>query len=365
MDDAGFERRPWGRTPDGTEVELIRLFCGAMRLDVSTYGATVVSLRVPDSNGKPGEVVLGYDSLQGYLDDPCCFGCVVGRVANRISNARFVLNGTEYAVDRNHGQHHLHGGARGFHRRVWRAEVSQTGQGPRVELTRRSPDGEQGFPGTVHARVVYALTGNSLRMTLGADAEDDTVVNMTNHAYFNLEGPGRTCLEHELWVDSDRFLDVNEELIPTGGLFAVTGTPFDFSEPKSLGAQIDSGHPLMQAGSGYDHFYVLDDSARWPQYAVRVRAPESGRVMEMRTTCPGFQLYSGNHIPKGLFGRGGEVYGPRLGFCLEAQGYPDAPNRPEFPSVALAAGEGVTHETEYRFVSVGGAGDSNDHMKNR
>ncbi len=351
MTDSGFERMPWGKTPEGDNVELIKLVCSPMRLAVSTYGATMVSLCAPDAQGISDEVVLGYDSLQGYLDDPCYFGRVVGRVANRISGARFVLNGKEYRLDRNYGVHQLHGGKRGFHCRVWQAQVSTSSQGPRVVFSRRSGDGEQGFPGATDVEVTYTLTTNSVRLSFAAKAEADTVVNMTNHAYFNLDGPGKSCLGHELWIDSKYCLDVDSDLIPSGKLVSVAGTPLDFFEPRALGARIDAAHELTEIGTGYDHFYVLEESARMPGCAVRVRGGESGRVMEMRTTYPGFQLYSGNHIPKGLFGRGRDVYGPRHGFCLEAQGYPDAPNRPEFPSVVLAAGESVTQETEYRFIS--------------
>lgn len=342
-------REAWGEAR-GRPVHLYTLAGNGLEVSVATYGGVVVRLTAPDRGGNAANVTLGYDSLDEYINDSCYFGCIVGRVANRIGNGRFTLAGTEHVLDRNHGDHQLHGGAKGFHTRVWDAEAGETPDGPRLRLTRTSPDGEQGYPGTVEARVDFTLSGNGLRLDFSATTDKPTPVNMTNHSYFNLSGrPGSSCLDHRLAIPAGRILETDGALIPTGALAEVAGTPFDFRSGESVGARImEAGAPLS-AGRGYDHYFVLDHGSTRLKTAASVFDPESGRAMEVRTTHPGVQFYSGNHIPEGLPGRSGARYNPRCGFCLEAHGYADAPNHPGFPSVTLPPGETLHHTILYTF----------------
>lgn len=342
------ERKDWGAMPGHGNVELFTLSHGSMSVSITNYGATLVSLKVPGKLGAE-EVLLGYDSLNSYLHDPCYFGCVVGRVANRISNAHFELDGTVYGLDRNHGKHHLHGGSSGFNSRLWEAEEGISSEGPYLALEYLSPDGEQGFPGTLQSTVIYLLTECGLRIDFVAESDAPTVVNLTNHAYFNLAGPHGDCLDHEILLHASRCLETDAELIPSGTLLPVAGTPLDFTKPQDMGARIHERNPLLEHAGGYDHFFVADRDTSDLKLLARVREPLSGRGMEMHSTYPGFQFYTGNFISEGLAGRAGETYGPRSGFCLEAQEYPDAPNRPEFPSVVLWSGTTLKHRTEYRF----------------
>ena len=339
-------RESWGEA-GGEPVHLYTLSReNGMEASVATYGGAVVRLAVPDRSEDVVDITLGYDSLDGYLKDNCYFGCLVGRVANRIGNARFTLGGTEYALDRNHGSHHLHGGARGFNTRIWQAEAGDGPDGPCLRLSRTSPDGEQGYPGTLEAEVAYTLLDDGLRLDFSAATDRPTVVSMTNHSYFNLSGrPGATCLGHRLSIPAGRVLEAGEDLIPTGALADVAGTPFDFRGEAVIGERLAD----LPEGRGYDHYFVLDDDSRGLKRAAAARDPESGRAMEMWTTWPGVQFYSGSHIPEGLPGRDGAAYGPGCGFCLEAHGFADAPNHPGFPSVALEPGEAMRHTIMYTF----------------
>lgn len=339
-------REAWGEA-GGKSVHLYTLSReNGMGVSVATYGGVIVRLAVPDLHGRTVEVVLGYDSLAGYLDDQCFFGCMVGRVANRIGSARFFLGGRECRLDRNHGRHHLHGGARGFHARVWRAEAGETLDGPCLRLTRTSPDGEQGYPGSMEAEVTYTLLEDGLRLDFTASTDRSTVVSMTNHSYFNLTGkPGSNCLGHRLLLSAGRVLETDGDLIPTGALLDVAGTPLDFRVETAIGERMAN----LPQGRGYDHYFVLDDDSSGMKQAASVRDPESGRGMEVWTSWPGLQFYSGSHIPQGLRGKDGAIYGPGSGFCLEAHGFVDAPNHPEFPSVALEPGEIMRNTILYTF----------------
>lgn len=346
-------REKWGVMPDGTQVDLFTMTNDVgMEAGIATYGGVITRLLAPDRNGLMGDVTLGYDTLDEYLVGERYFGCIVGRVANRIRNGLFTLDGTEYALDCNNGAHHLHGGRDGFHMRVWQAEAGTGSDGPQVKLTRRSEHGEQGYPGALDAEVTYTLLDDGLRIDLSATAHDRTIVSMTSHGYFNLsDEPGADCLDHRVEIPAGRCLAVDGDLVPTGGYLELGGTPLDFRSPATIGSRIDDGHEALAIGRGYDHYYVLDAAGTGLRLATRVAEPASGRVMEVRTTCPGLQFYSGNHIPDSLPGRDGAVYGWRSGFCLEPHGYVDAPNQPEFPPITIEPGETRTDTILYTFTT--------------
>jgi aldose 1-epimerase len=292
-------------------------------------------------------VILGFDSLGGYVDNPGpFFGALIGRYGNRIGGARFALNGIEYKVDQNDGANSLHGGARGFDKAIWTAK--ELGDGG-LELTYLSKDGEEGYPGNLNATVTYHLTGaNELRIDYAATTDKTTVVNLTNHSYFNLKGDG-DILGHILTLHADRFTPVDSGLIPTGELRAVNGTPFDFRKPTAIGARIDQTDEQLKLGRGYDHNWVLNRKGRRLSLAARVEEPSTGRVLEVSTTEPGIQFYTGNFLDGTIKGKGGKVYGLRSGFCLETQHFPDSPNNPEFPSTVLKPGEKFHSTTVFKF----------------
>ncbi|WP_319581724.1 aldose epimerase family protein [uncultured Pseudodesulfovibrio sp.] len=342
--------RPFGVTPDGTPVELYTLTNAlGMEADIATYGGALVRLTVPDRNGILADVVLGYDSLDGYLDDCCFFGKLVGRVANRIGGARLVLDGEEYELDRNNGRNHLHGGAGGFHSRVWKAKTVETQAGQALVLRYESPDGEQGYPGNLAVSAIYTLTDDGLRLDFSAATDRTTAVNLTAHPYFNLSGrPGADCLRHVLTIPARRCLETDAELIPTGCLSEVAGTPLDFMDGVAIGARIRQDFVPLKNGGGYDHCYVLDSRSGLRSAASLVE-PVSGRGMEVLTTQPCIQFYSGNFIPEGLPGKDGAVYGERSGLCLEPQGFVDAPGHEAFPEVTLRPGEAYRQTILYRF----------------
>jgi aldose 1-epimerase len=336
----------WGATPDGEPVELYTLAnAGGSEVRISTYGATLVSLTVPDRTGTIGNVVAGFDSLQGYLRPSPYFGATVGRYANRIGDGRFSLNGAEYVLARNNGENHLHGGVRGFDKRVWSAKALSRQS---LELTYLSEDGEEGYPGNLSVTVVYTLTDdNELRIKYSAATDKTTVVNLTHHSYFNLAGDG-DILAHELVINADRFTPVDATLIPTGELRDVAGTPFDFRSATAIGERIEQQDEQLLLGGGYDHNYVLNRSGSGLESAATVRDPKSGRVMEVLTTEPGMQLYTGNFLD-GTLESGGRVFTRRSAFCLETQHFPDSPNKPEFPSTILEPGGEYRSTTVYRF----------------
>ena len=348
------EKKPFGKTAAGEEVDLYTLRNGNNEVSVSTWGAGITSLRVADRKGELADVVLGFDTLAPYLKEHPFFGVTVGRYANRIGNARFTLDHKEYTLAANNGKNQLHGGPEGFYRKVWKAEELDAKDGPSLKLTYVSPDGEQGFPGTLTATVTYTLTDDGgLRMDFTGTTDKLTVVNLTNHAYFNLAGQGDgEILDHDLMVRASRYTPVDDTSIPTGELRSVANTPFDFRKPTALGARIGADDAQLKIGKGYDHNFVLDGGVTGkPRLVARAHDPRSGRVLEILTTEPGLQLYTGNFLDGKITGKGGKVYAYRTGFCLETQHYPDSPNHPSFPPTTLKPGKQYKTTTIYRFTT--------------
>lgn len=345
------EKEPFGKTPQGDVIELYTLTNSQrVQVKIMNYGGIVVSIRVPDRHGTLGDVVLGFDQLDGYMEEHPYFGAIIGRYANRIARGAFSLKGVDYTLARNNGDNHLHGGIRGFDKVVWQAEQVRNDDGVGVRFTYSSRDGEESYPGNLEATVTYLLTrDNELRIAYSATTDKATVVNMTNHSYFNLRGRG-DILGHELMIDADYFTPINEGLIPTGELRPVKGTPFDFTQPIVIGARIDADDQQLVFGLGYDHNWVLKDAGTL-SLAATAHEPETGRVLEVWTTEPGMQFYTGNFLDGTITGKGGWVYQKRNGFCLETQHYPDSPNKPDFPSVVLEPGETYTQTTVYKFLT--------------
>ncbi len=337
----------FGSMPDGTKVEIYTLEEGALKARVMTYGARLVSLEVPDRSGKLADIVLGYDSLDGYTaDGKSYFGSIVGRYGNRIAHATFTLDGKRYQLPANDGANTLHGGLIGFDKLVWSGHETPNG----VELTLISKDGDQGFPGTLTARVRYTLEAHALKIEYFATTDKDTVLNLTNHSYFNLAGEGQgDILNHRVTIPADRYTPVDSGLIPTGELAPVAGTPFDFHKATAIGARINDDNEQMRLGRGYDHNYVLNGKLGVMQEAARVEEPTSGRVLTVETTQPGVQFYSGNFLDGTLHGKHGHVYAQRTGFCLETQHFPDSPNHPKFPTSELKPGETYHYVTVFKF----------------
>jgi aldose 1-epimerase len=341
---------PFGTAPDGTPVKLFTLRNGnGVEARIMSYGGTVVSLKVPDKNGQMGDVVLGYDDLQGYIQNSPYFGCLVGRYGNRIANGKFSLNGVTYTLATNNGPNHLHGGLKGFDKVVWRGRVYESAVGPALELVYVSTDGEEGYPGNLTVKAVYTVTAkNELRLDFTAITDKDTVVNLTHHSYFNLAGKG-DVLGHEVYINSDKFTPVSETLIPTGELRAVAGTPFDFRKPTTIGARINQDEQQLKFGNGYDHNWVVNKKAGELALVARVFEPTSGRVMEVLSTEPATQFYTGNFLDGTITGKGGWVYQIRNGFCFEPQHYPDSPNQPAFPTTVLKPGQTYHNTIIYKF----------------
>jgi len=339
-------KSPFGATPDGQSVNLYSCTnAQGWVMKLMTYGATVVQLRAPDREGKMENITLGFDSLDGYLGDHPYFGATVGRYANRIAGGQFTLDGKQYTLATNNGPNHLHGGNVGFSRVVWDAAPVKTDKAVGVEFTYVSPDGDEGYPGRLTVTVTYTLTNeNAMRIDYEAVTDQATPINLTNHCYWNLSGEGSgKILDHQLMLNADQYLPVDDTLIPTGKLAAVAGTPFDFRQPHRIGARIDqvSGDP-----PGYDHCFVLRNQDGDMALAARVTEPDSGRVLEILTTQPGIQFYTGNFLD-GSDANGG--YGRNEGFCLETQHYPDSPNQSAFPSVILRPGDTYRQSTIHRF----------------
>ena len=345
-------QQPWGTTPDGKSVSLFTLRnSNGMEARITNYGGIVVSLLVPDKDGKLGDVVLGYDSLADYVRSNPYFGCIAGRYANRIAKGLFTLNGVQYHLAVNNGPNHLHGGLKGFDKVVWDAEPAESPDGPSLKLTYLSKDGEEGYPGDLSVTVIYTLTDeNELRINYKATTDKPTIVNLTNHSYFNLAGAGKgNILDQLLMINADKFTPIDTTFIPTGELRDVAGTPMDFRKPTAIGARINDDDPQLKAGLGYDHNWVINRTGPGLVLAARAVDPVSGRVLEVRTTEPGIQFYSGNFLDGSNMGKGGNVYNYRDGFCLETQHFPDSPNKPEFPPVVLNPGETYSSETVFRF----------------
>ncbi len=349
------EKKPFGKTPDGQPVDLYVLTNkNGVEAAITNYGGAVVSLKVPDRNGKFGDVVLGYDSLDGYVNDKSYFGAIVGRYGNRIGHAQFSIDGKTYTLAKNNGENSLHGGIKGFNKAVWAAKELPAKNGQSLELTYLSKDGEEGFPGNLHVRVVYTLTdSNELKIEYSATTDKKTVVNLTNHTYFNLAGPGSgDILGHQLVIEADKFTPVDASLIPTGELRDVQGTPLDFRKATAIGARIDQDDEQLKLGHGYDHNFVLRRAAGAPiSPAARVVERNTGRVLEVWTTEPGVQFYTGNFLDGTARGKGGLTYARRSAFCLETQHFPDSPNQPKFPSVVLNSSEKYSTTTTYKFTS--------------
>ena len=318
---------------------------------ITDYGGIVVSLRVPDRGGKLGDVVLGFDALDAYVADTPYFGALIGRYGNRIANASFMLNGKTFTPAKNNGPNALHGGVKGFDKVVWDAAPTETGDG--LTLAYVSADGEEGYPGELSVKVVYTWTDdNELHIAYEAVTDKPTVVNLTNHSYFNLKDAGASsALGHEVVIHADRYTPIDETLIPTGELAPVEGTPFDFRQAAAIGARIEEDHEQLRFGGGYDHNYVLNRGGEGLELAVTVYEPESGRVMEVLTEEPGVQFYSGNFLDGHHIGKGGAAYERRSGFCFETQHFPDSPNQPGFPSTVLNPGETYSTATVYRFAT--------------
>ena len=341
-------------TVDGKEVFLYTLRnAHGMEARITNYGGIIVSLIVPDKNGKPGDIVLGYDTLAGYLRTTPYFGAIVGRYANRIGKARFSLNGKEYALAANDGTNTLHGGLKAFDKVVWTVDETYAPAEPSLALTYVSKDGEEGFPGTLKVRVVYTVTdSNALRIEYFATSDAPTVLNLTNHSYFNLADSGRTAvLGHELLLDAGRFTPIDAGLIPTGEMRSVAGTPLDFRTSSQIGARIEAKDEQLLLARGYDHNWIIDRTGNGLVRAARVAEPKSGRVMEVWTTEPGIQFYTGNFLDGTITGKNGVVYQRRAALCLETQHFPDSPNRPEFPTTVLNPGETFTSTTVYSFAT--------------
>jgi len=349
------KKQPFGKTADGQAVDLYTLTNpNGLEAAITNYGGIVVRLKTPDRNGQLADVVLGFDTLDDYLKGHPYFGAIIGRYGNRIAKGRFQLNGVEYKLAVNNGENHLHGGLKGFDKVVWNARDVSTAEAPALELTYTSKDGEEGYPGTLHVTVVYTLTpANELKIDYAATTDKDTIVNLTNHSYFNLAGQGEgDILGHELMINASRFTPVDAGLIPTGELRSVEGTPFDFRKPVAIGARINQDDQQLKYGNGYDHNFVLDRTGDGLVLAARVTEPKSGRVMEVYTTEPGIQFYSGNFLDGSNKGKGGKIYQRRYGFCLETQHFPDSPNKPNFPSTVLRPGAKYQSTTVYRFPPV-------------
>ena len=323
-------------------------------MDITNFGAAVVSLKVPDRHGKTDDVVLGYDDLDGYLHDKSYFGATVGRYANRIAHGKFTLNGTTYTLAKNDGENHLHGGVRGFNKVVWEAKDVSIAGAAALQLNYLSKDGEEGYPGNLSVQVTYTLTNNNeLKIDYSATTDKDTVVNLTHHSYFNLAGQGKgDILQHQLLLHASRFTPVDATLIPTGEIRSVKGTPLDFASATAIGSRIGQDDEQLKLGHGYDHNFVLDGGTEGaPVLAAQVYEPSSGRVMEVWTTQPGVQFYSGNFLDDTIRGKSGSTYRRRAAFCLETQHFPDSPNKPNFPSTILKPGSQFKSSTTYKFSS--------------
>lgn len=368
-------RKPFGQAPDGTPVDLYILSHtggergelrtrGKVAADgrsygpgrqsaeaaICTYGGIVVWLKVPDRNGKMGDVVLGYDDLAGYLKESPYLGALIGRYGNRIAKGKFMLDGKPYTLAVNNGPNALHGGLKGFDKVVWQASILSSRDGPCLQLRYTSKDGEEGYPGNLTVTAVYTLTDdNALRLDYTATTDKDTVVNLTQHSYFNLAGKGN-ILNHEVMIPADKFTPVDSTLIPTGELQPVEGTPFDFRKPTAIGARINQDDQQLKFGGGYDHNWVINKQMGELTIMARVYEPTTGRVLEVLSTEPGLQFYTGNFLDGKITGKGGWKYEFRNAFCMEPQHYPDSPNQPNFPSVVLKPGQVYHNTIIYRFL---------------
>lgn len=345
-------RSPFGSMPDGRAVELFTITnTNGVEVRAMTYGGIILSLRVPDRQQKLDDIALGHDSAAAYAKNDPYLGAVIGRYGNRIAKGRFTLDGQTYKLATNNGPNHLHGGIKGFDKVIWQGEPFEKDRTAGVVFTYTSADGEEGYPGTLKVRVTYTLDDkNELAVDYHATTDKPTIVNLTQHTYFNLAGQGaRDILDHRLQLNADRFTPVDATLIPTGELASVEKTPFDFRQPTAIGARIDVDDQQVKNGNGYDHNWVLNKTGSGLQLAARVVEPTTGRTLEVSTTEPGVQFYTGNFLDGTITGKQGRVYKRRFGFCLETQHFPDSPNHANFPSTTLRPGEEYTSRTVFTF----------------
>ena len=340
----------FGQMPDGRNVELYTLANDhGLEARIMNYGGTLVSLRVPDRNGVHGDVVLGFDEFAPYLSQHPYFGSLIGRYANRIAGARFTIDGRTYRLSANEGRNHLHGGRTGFDKILWHAEPVELSDGEQLVLRHFSRDGEEGYPGNLSVRMTYTLTAqNELRLDYSAHTDQATVINLTQHSYFNLAGAG-TIRDHLLRLAAERYLPIDPELIPLGEQRSVRGTPFDFTSVRSIGSGISSDNAQLQLAGGYDHCWVLTHQSGACDLAAELYEPMSGRALTVFTTQPGIQVYSANFLDGSIQGKQGARYPRHAGLCLETQHFPDSPNQHSFPTTLLRAGEMHREMTVYRF----------------
>lgn len=339
---------PYGKLKDGTDVSLYTLTNGKATMKVINYGGIIVSLEVPDKEGRLVDVVLGYDSLKAYEERNPFFGALVGRYGNRIANGRFSLDGKVYDLVKNNNGNHLHGGTKGFDKVVWNIEELTSEDGPAIKLSYLSKDMEEGYPGNLDVEVIYTLTNdNTIKFDYKATTDKKTIVNLTQHTYFNLNGGKTDILSHEIMINADKFIPVNEALIPTGEISSVANTPMDFRKPAKIGERINANNEQVRFGRGYDHTWVLNGDGM--KLAAEVYEPLSGIEMTVRTREPGVQFYTGNFLDGTLTGKSNVVYHQRTGFCLETQHFPDSPNQSSFPSVVLEPGATYSTQTTYKF----------------
>ncbi len=348
------QTQAFGKTAGGQAVTLYTLSnAKGMEAAIIDFGATVVSLKVPDRKKQAGDVVLGYDDVAGYENGKAYFGATIGRYGNRIAHGAFAIDGKTYHVPKNDGDNSLHGGVQGFNKRMWKAKDVSTSAGQALELTYVSKDGEEGYPGTLSVKVTYTLPAdrNELRIDYSATTDKDTVLNLTNHSYFNLAGEGNgDILQHQLTLHASKFTPVDQTLIPTGELQPVASMPFDFTKAVAIGARINQDDQQLKFGRGYDHNWVLDRKPGSPiSLVAEAYEPQTGRVLQVLTTEPGIQFYSGNFLDGTIHGKGGKVYGHRGAFCLETQHFPDSPNHANFPSTVLKPGARYSTRTIFRF----------------
>ena len=351
MRSVAITQAPFGTLSNGKIATLYTLRnARGSQVQITNYGGIVTAIRVPDKNGVRGDVVLGFDTLQGYVDKSPYFGALVGRYANRIAKGKFTLDGKTYKLATNNGVNHLHGGVKGFDKQLWDAKPMMLASGPALELTLFSPSGENGYPGNVNVRVRYTWQNDDeLRISYRAVTDAPTLLNMTNHSYFNLRGAGlSTILDHQVKINADRYTPIDSTSIPLGPLDRVAGTPFDFRSFHSIGERIGEDDTQLKNGQGYDHNFVLRNQTGQLKLGATVREPISGRELRVYTTEPGVQLYTGNFLD-GIKGKYGRVYPRRSGFCLEAQHYPDAPNHPSYPTTTLRPGQTYRQTTVFRF----------------
>ncbi len=344
---ASVTKASWGKTAEGTAVQIYTIADHDLTVRITTFGARVVSIEAPDRAGKMADVVLGYDDLSQYeKDTKTYFGSIVGRYGNRIAKGAFTIDGKEYHVPLNNNGNALHGGPAGFSTKVWTGKEIPDG----VEMTLVSPDGDMGFPGTLTAHVRYTVIGKSLKINYSATTTKSTVTNLTNHSYFNLAGDGKgTILDEELMIPADRYTPVDATQIPTGELAPVAKTPFDFRKPTAIGARIHDENEQLKIGGGYDHNWVLNGAGDSLHLAAKVYDPKSGRTLTVTTTQPGVQFYSGNFLDGTQHGKDGVTYDKYSALCLETQHFPDSPNHPKFPSTLLKPGQTMHSETVFTF----------------